>query len=67
MADEPRQNDRLLKMVKTTYEKSLFVGDKGMWTIFEIVKRPIARWQYLHHARTALEALDNHDSAKVTP
>lgn len=24
------------------------------------------RWQYLHHARTVLEALDNHDSAKVT-
>lgn len=41
--EEPRQNDRLLMMVQRSYEKSLFVGDKGMWTIFEIVKRPIAQ------------------------
>lgn len=43
MSDGPRQNDRMLKMTETTYSKSLFSGDAGMWTVFEIVKRPIAK------------------------
>lgn len=43
MADGPRHNDRLLKMVEKTYEMCLFSGDDGMWTIFEVVKRPIAQ------------------------
>jgi len=43
MSEEPRQNDRLLNMVEKTYEKCLFTIDNGMWTVFEIVKRPIAQ------------------------
>lgn len=61
MADEPRQNDRLLNMVERTYNLSLFVGDNGMWTIFETVKRPIAQApseQAAHHIIKLLEAKD---------
>lgn len=41
MSDEPRENKRLIDMVERSYDKCLFSGDKGMWTVFEIVKRPI--------------------------
>lgn len=43
MSDEPIKNDRLLKMEERTFETCLFSCDDGMWTIFEIVKRPIAQ------------------------
>lgn len=43
MIEDPRQNDRLLNMVETVYSYTLFVGDNGMWTVFETVKRPLAQ------------------------
>jgi hypothetical protein len=59
--EEPRQNDRLLMMVRRSYEKSLFVGDKGMWTIFEIVRRPIAQAPSEQAAINLIKALEAGD------
>ena len=39
--ETPRSNKRLTDMVEYTYEKSLFSCDHGMWTVFEVVKRPL--------------------------
>ena len=41
MAEFPRRSDKFDRRSETTYEKSLFSNDGGMWTVFEIVKRPI--------------------------
>ncbi len=43
MSDEPRKNDRLINMEERSFDVSLFSGDNGMWTVFEIIKRPIAQ------------------------
>lgn len=57
MSDTPRQNDRLLKMVETTYDTALFSTDDGMWTIFEITKRPIAQAPSQPAANALIERL----------
>ncbi|TGV15781.1 hypothetical protein EN816_00585 [Mesorhizobium sp. M8A.F.Ca.ET.173.01.1.1] len=60
MAETPRQNDRLLQMVETTYDTALFSLDNGMWTIFEIVKRPIAQAPSKPAADALIERLKVH-------
>lgn len=57
MTDGPRQNERLLRMEERTYDVALFSGDKGMWTIFEIVKRPVAQAPSEGAAKRIIKAL----------
>lgn len=39
----PRSNVEMLNDVKKTYDKALYTQDRGMWTVYEIVKRPVAK------------------------
>lgn len=64
MDDEPRKNDRLLNMVEKTYNLSLFVGDKGMWTIFETITRPIAQAPSEQSARRLIKILEARDGTE---
>lgn len=57
MRDEPRTNKRLMEMVEISYDTSLFVGDEGRWTVFEIVKRPIAQTASKEDANRLIERL----------
>lgn len=43
MTGTVRHNARLLAMEERSFDKALYSGDDGMWTIFEIIKRPIAQ------------------------
>lgn len=58
MSDEPRKNDRLINMEERSFDVSLFSGDNGMWTIFEIVKRPIAQAPSEFMARNLISRLE---------
>jgi len=42
-AQGPRCNARMLNDVTKTYDTALYSNDDGMWTVFEIVKRPVAK------------------------
>lgn len=59
MAEIPTRNERLLSMEERTYEKALFHGDNGMWTIFEVVKRPVAQAPSEGSADRIIKALAN--------
>lgn len=63
MTEEPRSNDRLLKMEERTFDVSLFSGDEGMWTVFEIVKRPIAQAPSEFMARDLIARLEREKKA----
>lgn len=39
----PRYNKQMAEAVERSYSKSLFSHENGLWTVFEIVKRPIAK------------------------
>lgn len=39
----PRFNAKMRTDVTTTYDKALYASDDGLWTIYEIVKRPVAK------------------------
>ncbi|NEI71073.1 hypothetical protein GR212_15950 [Rhizobium lusitanum] len=43
MTETPRQNTRMLNEKEKSYETHLFSNDHGMWTVYEIIKRPIAK------------------------
>lgn len=58
MSEEPRKNDRLLRMEDRSFDVSLFSGDKGMWTVFEITKRPIAQAPSESLARNLIARLE---------
>lgn len=58
MSDEPRKNDRLINMEERSFDVSLFSGDNGMWTVFEIVKRPIAQAPSEFMARNLIERIE---------
>lgn len=59
MSEGPRQNERLLAMEERSFDTALFSGDDGMWTIFEIVKRPIAQAPSEGAASRIIRALMN--------
>lgn len=40
-SDGPRRSNKFASHMSTEYTKALFSNDAGMWTVFEIVKRPI--------------------------
>lgn len=43
-AQGPRSNARMLNDVTKTYDTTfLQILDDGMWTVYEIVKRPVAK------------------------
>lgn len=42
-AQGPRSNARMLNDVTKTYDTALYSNDDGMWTVYEIVKRPVAK------------------------
>lgn len=39
----PRSNAQMLNAVTKTFDKALYAQDQGMWTVYEIVKRPVAK------------------------
>lgn len=39
----PRFSAKMRNDVTTTYDKALYASDDGLWTIYEIVKRPVAK------------------------
>lgn len=57
MSDTPRQNDRLLNMVEVSYDTALLLNDNGMWTVFEVTKRPIAQAPSQTAANALIERL----------
>lgn len=57
MAEEPRENRRMLDSVETTYETALYMGDSGMWTVIEITRRPILKAPSQQRANQIIEKL----------
>lgn len=39
----PRFSSKMRNDVTVTYDTCLYATDEGMWTVYEIVKRPVAK------------------------
>lgn len=57
MAEEPRENRKMLDAGETSYETALYVGDNGMWTVIEITRRPILKAPSQYLANTIIAKL----------
>lgn len=61
----PRSNAKMLADVEKTYDTTLYMLDDGMWTIYEITKRAVAKAPSEHEANQIVEALKARDAAKA--
>ncbi len=59
----PRSNARMLNDVSKSYDKSLWSGDQGMWTVYEIVRRPVAKVASEGAALDLISKLERADKA----
>ncbi len=57
----PRSNAKMLADVVRTYDKTLYMLDDGMWTIYEITKRAVAKAPSEHEAIELIKALEARD------
>lgn len=60
----PRSNANMLADVVRTYDKTLYMLDDGMWTIYEITKRAVAKAPSEHEAIELIKALEARDARK---
>lgn len=54
----PRSNAKMLRDVTKTYETTLYTLDDGMWTIYEITKRAVAKAPSEHEANQLIKAME---------
>lgn len=64
MSEDPRENKLMLSRVTRKYEKALYMGDRGMWTINETTTRPIAQAPSAEAADRLIERLMLADKAE---
>jgi len=57
----PRSNAAMLNDVSKTYDKALYSHDQGMWTVYEIVKRPVAKVASEAEANKLIKILERVD------
>lgn len=62
----PRSNAQMLNDVSTSYDKALYSCDSGMWTVYEIVKRPVAKVASESEANKLIGILERSRPAPVT-
>jgi hypothetical protein len=60
----PRRNERMFNDVTKTYDTALYSNDQGLWTVYEIVKRPIAKVAHEGAALDLIKRLELADKAK---
>lgn len=67
MSAGPRSNARMLNDVSKSYDKTLWMNDEDMWTVYEIVKRPIAKVASEGDANQLIKRLQAADALDTLP
>jgi hypothetical protein len=57
MGDTPRSNAKMLQDVDISYTTTLWAHDNGLWTVYEIVKRPVAKVASEHAAKDLIRKI----------